>query len=245
MKLTFRCLPEFEPFLPRPLPARQGLPDWLRRAPATAPSALVDAAAIRTAKHCPPLIDAMGLGLLLPLACDLRVGPEGFAWDWPLPMPARGNATRAPIGFHEPAQAAGTPLAPDDGRFLVKFMNFWAIEAPPGVSLLFGHPANRPDLPFRTLSGLVDCDRFAAGMVHFPALWTDPAFEGVLPAGTPVAQCVPVVREVLELAFEPLDGAALEAQLELQQALAAEPGAYRKRFRAARGGSGLAEEQEA
>ena len=37
-----------------------------------------------------------------------------------------------------------------------------------GWSILFTHPLNRDDLPFRTLSGIVDCDRFGAGLVHFP-----------------------------------------------------------------------------
>lgn len=98
--------------------------------------------------------------------------------------------------------------------------------------MLFVHPLNREELPFRTLAGRVDCDRFAGGFVHFPALWTDPGFEGSLPKGTPVAQAFPVPRESLALDIGVFDDAALAQHLEVQEALKADPGAYRKRYRA-------------
>ena len=78
---------------------------------------------------------------------------------------------------------------------MIKFHNLWTIEAPEGYSVLFTHPANRFDLPFTTLTGLVDCDRYHDNWIHFPAHWHDTNFSGVLPKGTPVAQCMPVKRE--------------------------------------------------
>ena len=101
--------------------------------------------------------------------------------------------------------------------------------------MLFVHPVNRLDLPYRTLSGLVDSDHWRDGFVHFPALWTEPDFEGLLPAGTPVAQGFPVRRETLELDFQTMDDAALSRHLEVQDGLQAEPGLYRKAYRATRG----------
>jgi hypothetical protein len=96
------------------------------------------------------------------------------------------------------------------------------------------HPANRRDLPFETLTGLVDADLYGDGLIHFPARWRDPDFAGLLPRGTPVAQCVAVRREALELCVEPLAGAAAERFALLKDALATEPGVYRKRYRAAK-----------
>ena len=92
------------------------------------------------------------------------------------------------------SQVAGTPLFEPD-RFVIKFHNLWSIEAPEGYSLLFTHPLNRFDLPFTTLSGLVDCDRYRDSWIHFPAHWHNMNFSGVLPKGTPVAQCLLVKRE--------------------------------------------------
>ncbi|MCG8461128.1 MAG: hypothetical protein MI919_32995, partial [Holophagales bacterium] len=85
-------------------------------------------------------------------------------------------------------QAAGSPLS-DADTVIVKFNNFWTIECPSGWSLLVTHPVNREDLPFRTLTGLVDADRYGDAFIHFPARWSDPDFTGLLPRGTPVAQC--------------------------------------------------------
>jgi len=149
--LTARCHPALEPILPKPVLAADALPDWLRTMPSEVDSETLGGAPIRTLKHCPPLIDALGLGLLMPLAADLTVRAGEVSWHWdPPPLPA-DLLTRAPIGLHVPEQAAGTPL-PVAG-FIIKFTNFWTLEAPEGWSILFTHPLNREDLPFRTLAG--------------------------------------------------------------------------------------------
>ena len=233
MRITFRCPPELERVLPRPMPAHDGLPEWLRTMPTTARVELLDAN-VRTVKHCPPFLDAMQTGFLVPLACDLRVEKGTFSWEWDLPPTRLGRISRSPISFHHPEQASGSPLHAS-GRMFIKFNGFWTIELEPGWSLLATHPVNRADLPFETLTGLVDADLYGDGLIHFPARWRVPDFAGVLPAGTPVAQCFPVRREQLELIFEPLAGAAATRFIEVKDAVAAEPGAYRKRWRAPRG----------
>ncbi len=138
----------------------------------------------------------MTYGFLIPLICDLKVENGEFTWDNDLPPGGAVNFVRSPIGFHDASQVTGTPLFEDD-RFLIKFHNLWTIEAPDGYALLFTHPVNRFDLPFTTLTGLVDCDRYHDNWIHFPAHWHDLNFSGVLPKGTPVAQCLPVKREKL------------------------------------------------
>lgn len=181
-----------------------------------------------TAKRCPPFVDAMGAGFLIGLTCDLRVRGGEFSWDSELPA---GDYPRSPIGFHEPSQVTGTPLF-DADRFLVKFHNLWTIAAPEGWALLFTHPVNRFDLPFTTLTGLVDADRWRDAFVHFPAWWRDPDFEGVLPKGTPVAQCIPVRRESWSLttaAFTDEEAACAQA---LTDEIKRERGVYRRRYRA-------------
>jgi hypothetical protein len=140
-----------------------------------------------TVKRCPPFIDAMTHGFLIPLICDLRVENGEFTWDNDLPPGGAVNFVRSPIGFHDASQVVGTPLFEED-CFVIKFHNLWTIEAPEGYSLLFTHPVNRFDLPFTTLTGLVDSDQYYDNWIHFPAHWHDKNFSGVLPKGTPVAQ---------------------------------------------------------
>jgi hypothetical protein len=97
------------------------------------------------------------------------------------------------------------------------------------------HPVNRWDLPFRTITGLVDADRFHDGGINFPALWTAPDFSGLLPKGTPVAQCFAVPRAAPELVFESFDESHQAAYAMTVSEVLAAPNVYRKKFRARRG----------
>lgn len=227
--LTFRCPPELEGRLPPPIPAAQGLPAWLKTMPSEAYSAVV-AAQDDTVKRCPPFVDALTTGFLIPLMCDVHVEKGEFSWDFDAPA-AGGGWPRSPIGFHDAAQASGTPLF-DADRFLIKFHNAWTIETPPGYALLFTHPFNRFDLPFTTLTGMVDCDRYRDAWIHFPARWCDETFSGVLRKGTPIAQCFPIRREAWGLQTAALTDVETERTADLLSDMAREKGVYRKRFRA-------------
>ena len=92
------------------------------------------------------------------------------------------------------------------------------------------HPINRDDLPFRTLTGLVDADRYCDVFVHFPARWQDPQFKGTLAKGTPVAQCLPVKREIWAEQFETMTPEAAERLREVGDAILEETGVYRRNF---------------
>ncbi|QHQ35156.1 hypothetical protein [Algicella marina] len=222
-----RCHPALEAILPKPVPAKSALPDWFRSMPSESVADSLGGASVRTLKHCPPFIDALSTGILMPLAADLRFDDGHVSWDWDPPFLPDTALARAPVSVHVPEQASGAPLEDT----ILKFMNFWALETPPGWSLLFTHPLNREDLPFRTLSGLVDCDSFADGYVHFPALWLQPGFSGILPAGTPVAQVIAVPRDGSGLIVETMTDGQISVNRQVQEAIGAEPGVYRKRFR--------------
>jgi hypothetical protein len=232
LNLIFRCPPELVSVLPRPIPAIQGLPGWFKEMPATFFDP-VSSAEDQTVKRCPPFIDAMTAGFLIPLPCDIRVENGMLSWDLDLPVSSANIHLRSPMSFHHESQVSGTPFH-QPGRMPVKFHNFWTIEAPEGFSVLFTHPVNRSDLPFTTLTGIVDCDRYIDNRIHFPAHWHDTSFKGVLPKGTPIVQCIPVKRESWTAKIESLtdDGAARIRELAL--ALISETGVYRRDFRASK-----------
>jgi hypothetical protein len=230
MALTFRCPPELDPILPRPIPAVRGLPDWFKALPVKTYNATMGEET-QTVKKCPPFIDAMTYGFLIPLVADLEVRDGEFTWDFQVPEGFVSEYSHSPIGFHDPSQIAGTPYA-DQDRYIIKFNNFWTIEAPQGYSLLFTHPVNRTDLPFTTITGLVDCDTFRDTPVNFPARWHDPAFNGVLPKGTPVAQCMPVKRESWTARFEVLSGEDTRRMIETRHEIGSDDDVYRHAFRA-------------
>ncbi|MFZ5720167.1 MAG: hypothetical protein ACOY5Y_11985 [Pseudomonadota bacterium] len=230
MTLTFRCPPELDGLLPQPIPASRALPDWFKAMPQQSfnPTANIED---DTVKRCSPFIDAMTAGFLIPLICDVRVKDGEFTWDNSLPPAGEADFERAPIGFHPSSQVIGSPLFHAD-RFLIKFHNLWTIEAPAGYSLLFTHPANRFDLPFTTLSGVVDCDRYHDARIHFPAHWHDEAFNGVLSKGTPVAQCIPIRREAWSAKTATFTEEEAKANRELNARILREKGVYRRYYRA-------------
>jgi hypothetical protein len=230
MTLTFRCPKELEGLLPPPVPAARGLPGWIRDMPRQAFSTVVGGED-DTVKRCPPFIDAMTSGFLIPLICDLRVENGEFTWDNDLPAAGAVGFARSPIGFHDPGQVTGTPLFNPD-QVLIKFHNLWTIEAPEGYSLLFTNPVNRFDLPFTTLTGMVDCDLYHDGWINFPAHWRDPDFTGVLPRGTPVAQCFPVKRETWQMRTEAFTQEDAQRARDVLDHIRRERGVYRGQFRA-------------
>jgi hypothetical protein len=236
MRIVFRCDPAIENELIRPVAARAALPDWLRAMPRTAFSEL-HGQEVRTVKQCPPFVDAMSHGFIIPLPCDVTVHDGVLSWDWEHPALNVEAHPRSPVSFHVPAQVTGTPFYDPDVA-IVKFNSFWTIELEPGYSLFATHPVNRADLPFRLLTGVVDCDRFTDVGILFPAVWTDANFEGLLPRGTPIAQCFPILRDALELQFQPFSAEEAERYESTANILLSHPGAYRRRFRVRRERSG-------
>jgi hypothetical protein len=222
MKIKFRCAPGLSDILPPPVTAGRALPDWLRGM-----AMKEDVGTFgedRTVKQCPPFVDAMTAGFVILLPCDIHIDKGQFKWDWAY--------DDSPLAFHFASQVAGTPLDIDNVSVL-KFINFWTIETEPGVSILFTHPLNRPDLPFNTLTGLVDTDGFTDLPVHFPAQWTDPDFSGTLEKGTPVAHCIPVLRVALSLEMDIGEMSPEDTQkaVSLKAQIGATPGYYKDHFR--------------
>src|SRR5215813_10448813 len=125
LTLEFLCPKELEGLLPQPVPATMGLPDWLKAMPSTAFSAL-NQDDEQTVKRCPPFVDAMTCGFLIPLICDLRVEDGEITWDNELPPGGAIDFPRSPVSFHDQAQLTGSPLFEAD-RFVVKFHNLWTI----------------------------------------------------------------------------------------------------------------------
>jgi hypothetical protein len=68
--------------------------------------------------------------------------------------------------------------------------------------------------------------------MSFAAQWHDPSFNGVLPKGTPVVQCLPVKRESWSGDFEALSEEDTTRLLAMKKAIAREAGVYRRQFRA-------------
>src|SRR5574342_96590 len=100
MSITFRCPPELDAILPRPVPAVLGLPEWFKSMPPKAFSPVLQEEEL-TVKKCPPFIDAMTYGFLMPLVADVKVEDGAFSWDREVPGGGFTNYPRSPIDFHD------------------------------------------------------------------------------------------------------------------------------------------------
>jgi hypothetical protein len=140
-----------------------------------------------TIKKCIPVFDAMTAGYILHTQVDVQVTQEDG-------MPFYRWASQDALAFHPIEQA---PLHPKTNKApYPKWNNPYAIITPPGYSVLFTQPMHRESV-FTILDGIVDTDTYKAP-VNFPFVLNDVKWEGIIPAGTPMAQIIPFKRESWE-----------------------------------------------
>lgn len=146
-----------------------------------------------TLKGCVPFIDAMTAGYTINLPTDVLVRVTGdatrhFMWR------TEGSV----VAGHPRDQVPGVPPAVEGGDGTpLKWTLGWEMVTPPGYSVLFTHPLNRWDLPFRSFSGIVEVDTYHQA-VQFPfefLLELQPGQEHLIPRGTPIIQFIPFRRE--------------------------------------------------
>ena len=191
--IEFLCYPEDKGIIPEPIPSRKFIPDWFKR---LQPKNYEDenrsgGGGLRssTIKRCPPFLDAMTTGWLIPLAADVEFktneDASGLDYKW--------HFNKIMVENHGDNQVTGNPKSHMPP---LKWLNYWAIKVPPGWSVLFVPPLNRPNPHFECLSGFVDCDGYFE-FVNFPFHFHTPMFEGIIPAGTPLIQAIPIKRDML------------------------------------------------
>lgn len=190
-KITF--MPEHKTNeLPTPKPARKNIPDWYKKAESWAGEgrpAIRNLGSNASVKHCMPFLDAITSGYLLELHTDVQVTrvPDSSTplMTWMItPDPL---VLRPPITGYTIPRPSGHDF--DHWAWSGKF----GIAVPAGYSVLVTHPFNRFDLPFTTMSGIMESDgHWAPGNIPF---FLKEGFEGIIPAGTPIAQLLPFKRE--------------------------------------------------
>jgi hypothetical protein len=145
-------------------------------------------------KSCTPFLDALGSGYLQKTWCDIRIEYENNQFSYY----CSGN----PIIMQD-REHIHTPIS--DKYYPIEFawMMPWIPKTPKGYSVLCSHPANRVDLPFTSLSGIIDSDNFNhMGFGQFP-FYIEKGFTGVIPKGTPIIQMTPFKRDDWEADIKP------------------------------------------
>ena len=189
------------------VPVKKVLPEWYKKMPLyigehqqRGLSENNLPAVNKTAKGCAPLFDALTTGYVYQLACDvqLKKTDDGISFQW--------RVNEQVVTTHDKIQHPTLP-SPQEGKLdsVFKWSNPFNIKTPKGYSTIFTHPFNRWDLPFRSLTGIVDTDSYPQA-VQFPFQVID--FEGpfiIIPKGTPLVQVIPFKRDSWKLERFPFD----------------------------------------
>lgn len=192
MEIIFTNVREISDYYP-PKPATESLPEWYKNLSSYSslgkvPSGKDYPSTTATAKRCMPMFDAITAGYILYTPVDVHITQENgrpyYSW-------AAGNI----IDFHPGDQAGEHPAA--NGFDYPKWNNPWSIKTPKGYSVLITAPMHRESV-FTILDGIVDTDTFTRP-VNFPFTLNDTKYEGMIPAGTPMAQIIPFKREKWEM----------------------------------------------
>lgn len=184
--------------LAQPYAAKAKLPDWFKALPRYSPSES-GGFPHRTAKMCPPFLEAMTHGYIIPAPFDFSVDlkyendqPVGFSQRLADDIDAADYDDWAPIvGREPPEKFAGSPW---QKALAMKLRGFWRIETPPGYSCLLIEPLNRnfDELPFYVAPQVVDTDR-SSGPISFSLVARQP-FPIVVEENTPLVQVIPFLR---------------------------------------------------
>jgi hypothetical protein len=171
-----------------PKPASKCLPEWYCNTESyikNNKNASDPANTTSTIKKCLPVFDSLTAGYILFTQVDIWVsqieGGQDYTW----------SAQNA-LNFHDKKQVNLYPNFVEQNP-IPKFMNPYIVETPIGWSSLFVPPMHNPNPYFTILPAIVDTDKHKS-CVNFVFKLNSSDYEGLIPAGTPMAQVIPIKR---------------------------------------------------
>jgi hypothetical protein len=187
--IKFACKHEYLTF---PQSAKKYIPEWYKNAERFVggkPRMNEDyPLGAKTFKMCSPFLDSLTSGYIVELWQDVFIEqtPHGTTAKWNTkPDVIGGNSKETTVGLPIPAGHD------ENTRFVWEFP--FVFQTPKGYSVLLTHPFNRHDLPFTTMTAVIDSDGgIQSGRIPF---FLNKEFNGIIKAGTPIIQILPFKRE--------------------------------------------------
>jgi hypothetical protein len=177
--------------LPKPTKIKGFVPEWYKKAELT--FEVVHEGGVTTQvsglRSCAPFLEAMTSGycLVTPVDIEFKLDKDGnlrAEWD--------ASALTDPIAVRDNASGRTIPRPEGYSDVHYAWASQWGWKVPRGYSVLVTHPLNHFELPFITTSGIIDSDSlFVNGNIPF---FLKKDFVGTIPAGTPIAQLIPIKR---------------------------------------------------
>lgn len=202
MKIYFKKTIEGSSNSLAPQPAFKNVPEWYKKTDAylhneKTPHLINNKiSASSTIKKCMPVFDMISSGYILFTPTDVWVTQEKTGtgtgttpvYTWP---------SWEVLNFHAIEQAPDLPYNSGHTINYPKWINDWSIKTSPGCSVMVLSPTYRDSI-FTILPAIVDTDKYFNN-INFPFVLNDINFEGLIPAGTPMAQIIPFKRESFEM----------------------------------------------
>ena len=180
-----------------PVTTKSEIPEWYKNGESTFTTD--GKTSMPGLKVCVPFLDALMTGYLVKTSVDIYITKNedktiSINFDKDL-------SGHDPVGLR-PKELGATIPRPAGHLFdhLVWTSN-WGWKTPKGYSMIVTHPLNRWDLPFTTMSAIVDSDKFH-GPGNMPFFLKED-FEGLIPKGTPYLQLIPIKRKNWKAIFDP------------------------------------------
>lgn len=177
-------------FVDFPEPAKNFVPDWYKNAEIPIKNKIEfseeNVIKNRGIKSCMPFFDAISSGYIQKTWTDIFISVENGE------LFIRSSCGPEILGTREYVN-----VEIDEMFYSIEFVwkTAFVPKIPNGYSMLFTHPLNRLDLPFFTTSGVIDSDKF----YHVPngnvPFYIKSNFTGIIPAGTPMYQMIPIKRD--------------------------------------------------
>lgn len=209
--------------LGQPVPSKKLLPQWYKDSELTFADP-ISGEEEPGVKKCVPFLDVMLAGYMLVTPVDIFIshnedGSPNIRWNSPETYAEFVSERTRLLGEKMPRPAGHFPNH-------LAFRGVWGFRLPRGWSVLVTQPFNRHDLPWTLTSGLMDADQFStSGNLPF---FLRKDFVGMVPAGTPIAQLIPVKRESWKSI---MNDEGLHYLEDLQATVIREPGkSYKKLF---------------
>jgi hypothetical protein len=163
-------------------PMLEVVPKWYKKMPKkTSENGMM------TAKHCFPFLDSLTAGYSICLTQDVFVEQTE---QGPIFRYSEGYST---VGARSLEQTNPMPIPYGYEPYAFTWQTQVSIRLPKGYSAIYAHPFNRYDLPFLTITAIVDHDGSISG--GNSPFFLQKGFSGIIEKGTPITQVIPFLRE--------------------------------------------------
>jgi hypothetical protein len=170
------------------IPAKNSIPEWYRK------SEIFLSTGEAGLKTCIAFLDTLTSGYLLTTWEDIHVKTvdgEITITGYKNGVAFENDESVIGIRDHESGALIPRPVGHTEHHLIWK--NPMGFKLPRGYSALITHPLNRFDLPFTTMSGIIDSDKWwLEGNISFCMKDNVDVF---IPKGTPFAQLIPIKRK--------------------------------------------------